>query len=348
MQILQPAGTSDIRTISSGLRMNASLQEVRSLLESASSVVLTTHINPDADGLGSECALAIFLQRRGKRVRIVNHSNTPGNCAFLDTLFPIEVYSAAEHDRVLAAADVIAILDTNHPDRVASMKQALLASPAKRVCIDHHPDPADFVDALFVETAYAATGMMVFELINRWDSTLLDERVATALYAAIMTDTGSFRFPKTDASVHRMIARLIEAGADPVAIYENIYERGSAGRLRLLGMLLHGLTLSHDGRVASVTITREMFQKTGTTEPETDAFVPYTLSIDGVQIGIMFTEMEDLVKVNFRSKGSVPVNALAREFGGNGHLNAAGARVTGASLQDLIPRVLMRAKHYVQ
>ena len=323
-------------------------EPLRKLIDRSRTFVLTTHINPDGDGLGSEVALARCLKRLGKSVRIINHSSTPPNCRFLDKLFPIESFEPGVHDPLIADADVIAVIDTNHPDRLARMSQAFNASPAAKVCIDHHPDPADFAAVSILDEASAATGEMLYRIIQALDPASLDAGTATALYTAIMTDTGSFRFPKTDADVHRICADLLARGADPVRVYEELYERGPAGRLRLLGLVLSGLTLSHQGRVASFVVTERMFEETKTVEPDTDAFVPYAMEIDGVQIGLMFTELDGLVKVNFRSKGDIPVNALAREFGGNGHINAAGARVAGVRMADLIPRVIDRAGAYVR
>jgi bifunctional oligoribonuclease and PAP phosphatase NrnA len=175
----------------------------------------------------------------------------------------------------------------------------------------------------------------------------IDSITATALYTAIMTDTGSFRYQKTDSEVHTIIAHLIQAGADPVAIYEQVYEHISARRTRLLGMALANLQTLYDGKLAYIVITHEMFETTDTTEDDTDAFVPYTLTIDGVQIGLMFSEIDNVIKINFRSKGEIPINELAKEFGGNGHKNAAGTRVPNAQLSYIVSQVLKSASNYV-
>jgi phosphoesterase RecJ-like protein len=175
----------------------------------------------------------------------------------------------------------------------------------------------------------------------------IDRVTATALYTAIMTDTGSFRYQKIDSEVHTIVAHLLQAGADPAAIYEQVYEHTTAKRLRLLGMALANLQMMYDGKVAYITLTREMFDATGTSEADTDAFVPYTLTIDGVQIGLMFSEIDNIVKVSFRSKGDIAINELAKEFGGNGHKNAAGARIPNARLDEIVSFVLKSAAKYV-
>ncbi|MEX0602531.1 MAG: DHHA1 domain-containing protein, partial [Bacteroidota bacterium] len=171
--------------------------------------------------------------------------------------------------------------------------------------------------------------------------------IAAPLYVAIVTDTGSFRFHKTDAELHRLVARLIESGADPVELYRQVYDSGTPNRVHLLGKVLSTLRTAHGGKVAYLTVTRDMFAATGTTESETENFINYTLGIDGVQIGLMFTEMKDVVKISFRSKGGIGVNLLAREFGGNGHKNAAGARVEGVALAQVIPNVLEHSQRFL-
>jgi phosphoesterase RecJ-like protein len=133
-----------------------------------------------------------------------------------------------------------------------------------------------------------------------------------------------------------------------VTIYQNVYEQGTLGRLQLLGKVLSTLHTAHDGKVAALRVTREMFHETDTREEDTDGMINYTLSIKGVQVGLMFTELQDGVKVSFRSKGDIAVNKLAQEFGGNGHMNAAGARVTGAKVHELAELVIARSHAYIR
>ncbi|HLB00483.1 MAG TPA: bifunctional oligoribonuclease/PAP phosphatase NrnA, partial [Bacteroidota bacterium] len=145
----------------------------------------------------------------------------------------------------------------------------------------------------------------------------------------------------------RITAKLIEEGADPPTVFSLIYETWSPGRMRLLGEALDTLTVSHGGAVAHMLATRKMFNGTGTTETETDTFSVYPMNILGVRIGMLFTELADGVKISFRSKGTIPVNRLAREFGGNGHLNASGARLHNVSLDGVVTDVLKAAEKYI-
>lgn len=328
--------------------VESELNKVRSLIESHHRFLLTTHINPDGDGLGCEIALAAYLQQKGKHADIINHSATPWNYQFLDPDQRILQFDSRQHTSIVSQAEVIFVLDTNTPHRLESMEEFILTSPAKKVCIDHHLDTTEFADMYLIDDSCAATGEIVFRLIDYLDSKSFTREIAHALYVAIMTDTGSFRFPKTDSGLHRMVARLIEEGADPVEAYHQVYEQSSPHRLRLLGKSLSTLETLQENKIAYLTIDQEMFRETGADEEDIDNFVTYPLSIQGVQIGLLFTELNNGVKISFRSKGEIPINKLAQEFGGNGHKNAAGARVLNARLSEIVDQVLDRAQHYLQ
>jgi phosphoesterase RecJ-like protein len=323
-------------------------EKILKIIESHTQFVLTTHVNPDGDGLGTEVALALYLKSRGKQATILNYSATPENYLFLDQLYPILKFDPALHKTVIEKAEVIIVLDTNHPDRLLAMKPFIMASHAIKVCIDHHLEPGEFADLYILDEQATATGEIIYFLFNDFGEKIIDCGIAIALYTAIMTDTGSFRYPKTDSEVHDIIAHLIRSGADPGVIYENVYERGSVNRMHLLGMALADLKLMYDGKLAYIVVTQDMFKATGTTEEDTDAFIPYTLAIDGVQIGLMFSEINNVIKVGFRSKGNIRINELAKEFGGNGHQNAAGARITQGRLDEIILQVLKKAGAYIR
>jgi phosphoesterase RecJ-like protein len=317
------------------------------LFRSRSRFVLTTHVNPDGDGIGSEIALASWLRNRGKEARVINTSPLPLSYRFLDPAGTITQFDTARDGPALAGADAIVVLDTNHPDRLHSMKDAVLASPAPKVCIDHHLNPDPFASPALIDENATSTGEMLYRLLFPEGEPPPDPEIATALYCAIMTDTGSFRYPRTGPATHLIVARLIECGADPVAVYTEVYERWSPGRIHLLGEVLAALRTGCGGRLAHCTITRAMLSRTGTGEEDTDNFTTYPMSIAGVRIGILFLEIEGGVKISFRSRGMIPINVLAMEFGGNGHRNAAGARIPGADLGTVRSRVLAAAEKYI-
>jgi phosphoesterase RecJ-like protein len=158
-----------------------------------------------------------------------------------------------------------------------------------------------------------------------------------------MTDSGSFRFPRVDSETHRIVAHLIECGADPVRIYSEVFERWSGGRIHLLGEMLAGLKTAARGRLAYVTITQDMLKRTNTDVDDTENFTVYPMSVEGVVAGILFLELPDGVKISFRSKGDLAINTLAKEFGGNGHKNAAGAQVQGTPLSAVTAKVVSAA-----
>jgi len=318
----------------------------KSYIDAARRIVLTTHINPDGDGLGSELALALYLLEMRKDAVILNHSATPEFYRFLDRRNLICQFNEQSHAGIIRDADVVIIVDTNHPDRIAGLKEHVLASRAKKIVIDHHLDPDPFGDLLLIDDSSAATGEIIFRLLEHLGAQL-SPAASTALYVAIMTDTGSFRYPKTDGDLHRAIATLLDCGADPVQTYEQIYEQAPVNRIILLGKVLSTLETHQGGRVSVMTITKALFRETETSEPDVERFVPFAMGIKGVQIALMFTELEDHIKISFRSRGDIWINKLAQEFGGNGHKNAAGARVSNMTLKDLKKSVVDRANSYV-
>ncbi len=327
--------------------MNAEFESAVSLLQNSRRVVLTTHLNPDGDGLGSELALARWLAANGKSVAVFNVSPTPSFYRFLDPDKRITLFDQARDAGTVATADLIVILDTNHPARLKSLGDAVVSSPAVKLCIDHHLDPAPFANHYLIDDDATSTGEILFHLLVRLNGSALPAAIAQPLYCAIMTDSGSFRYPRVDPDVFRICAHLIECGADPVAIYAQVYEQWSPGRIHLLGEMLAGLGIEYHGALAHVTISRAMLERTGTTEEDTDNFTTFPMSVEGVKVGILFLELADGVKISFRSKGDIPINDLAKQFGGNGHKNAAGARVSGRDIGSVRREVLNAAAKFV-
>lgn len=325
----------------------SSIENLGALLSEYSTFVLTSHVNPDGDALGSELAMGLLLRAMGKSVTILNHSETPEYYLWLDPLKEICIYDPALHRTIVKRAEAIVLLDTNQPDRLQSMHRDILASKARKFVIDHHLDPAPFADYYLIDADATSTGEIIYKLVLAHRPDALTKEMARALYAAIMTDTGSFRFPRTIGETYRIAGSLVDHGADPVEIYSRIYETWSPGRMRLLGEMLDSIQTRYAGKLAWAACTRKSFDETGATEADTDNFTTYPMSIKGVVMGILFCELEKSVKISFRSKGAIPVNKLAKEFGGNGHFNASGARVYNASLDSVVNDVLDRAAKYL-
>jgi len=328
--------------------MDSALEAVIPFFRNSQKFVLTTHVNPDGDGLGSEIALAEFLLSSGKQASIINISETPDFYRFLDPTGRVMTFDEARDAGAIAGADVIVVLDTNHPDRLRAMGPAVLRSRAVKICIDHHLEPDPFARHYVLDDNATSTGELVYRLLIRMAGRELTPPLASALYCAIMTDTGSFRYPRVNPGTFRMCAHLVECGADPVAIYQNVYEQWSPGRMELLGEALASLRTLYGGKLAHITVTREALTKTGTREEDTDNFTIYPMSVKGVVAGIFFLELRNGVKISFRSKGDIAINELAKEFNGNGHKNAAGARVQDASLDATRERVLKASEKYLK
>lgn len=326
----------------------ATIETITSLIEKNQRFILTTHVNPDGDGIGSELALSRFLRKLGKEAAIVNHSKTPDNYEFLDPAQEIVHFTPERDKNRILQADAIMIVDTNQPDRLRSMEPFVQQSKAVKVVIDHHLDANSFAQHYLIDENATSTGEIVFRLLDTISPQLFDREIAVALYTAIMTDTGSFRFPRTDSEVHNIAARLIELGADPTEIFSHVYESWSAGRMRLLGKALSSMQTVYDGKLAYLVCTQEMFKETGSNEVETDNFTTYPMSVKGVLVGILINELPNGVKISFRSKGDIPINRLANEFGGGGHKNAAGARLYNVKLDEVMKDVIEKAGKYVR
>ncbi|MBI2427729.1 MAG: bifunctional oligoribonuclease/PAP phosphatase NrnA [Ignavibacteriales bacterium] len=328
--------------------MKEKIKQLQTIFEAKKKFVLTTHINPDADAVGSEVALARYLAGTGKTVHVLNHSETPDNLLFLNEIFPITPYDAQQHTQAIIDADCFIVLDTNSVSRFKALQPAFERSKAYKVIIDHHLDHESFADLNIIDTHVPATSELLYIILKSINDTAITKPIAEALYAGIMTDTGSFRFPQTDPETHIITADLLKRGAQPYEIFQKIYESGPINKLHLLGKALTSIDLHHNGKVAVMTLPRSIFAETKTVESDVDNLTQYVLSIGGVVIGIVVMELEHGVKLSFRSKGDIPINELAKHFDGGGHKNAAGARVKEATLQSIIPFVLEKAKEFLK
>ncbi len=321
-------------------RQHALFQE---LLGSARTFVLTTHMNPDGDAIGTEVGLERFLLSRGAEVRVINHDPTPPTLKFLEpTESGAEVYEAFRHDAVLSGADLLVLLDNSAPDRLGRMERVMRQLAAKTLCIDHHPTRGTPWSHNILDEGSCATAAIVYELTQGCGWTP-DGMGARALYVGLATDTGFFRFNSTTPRTHEIAAELLEHGVDPALCYREIYERNSPEHTRLLGSALAGLKLDAGGRVASIRITRAMVEACHADGVDASEMTTALLATDGVWIALLFREMDDgRIKVSLRSKGEIDVHRLASGFGGGGHRNASGIVVAGA-IDRIEAEVIARA-----
>ncbi len=323
-------------------------KKLKNIIDKNNSFILTTHVNPDGDAIGSELALFYVLQKLGKEVKIINHSSTPYNLEFLDKDNVINKYDNNVHNNLFVTADVLVALDFNRSNRMVSIEHAFLNSNKTKICIDHHEDPQDVFDYKFIDIKYCATGHIIYSFIKETKIVKIDKDIADNLYAAIMTDTGSFKFEKTTAEIHKIASDLLEKGVSPTQIYDSIYDQSRFGKVKLLGVALESIqTFGEKKEICYMKLYQEDFKNCKVDESDTDGFVNVSLSIKGMKIGLLFIELQNGFKVSFRSKGDIPVNKLAGEFGGGGHKNAAGTRLLNQNLDEKIDDILKRAECYL-
>ena len=321
-------------------------KKLTDIIKSNQSFLITTHVNPDADAIGSEIAFHKILSKLGKKSKIINHSSTPYNLKFLDTDNVIEKYDEVLHKSLFNSSDVLVALDFNRSDRMVSMQKAFSESRMLKICIDHHQDHEDFVDFQFIDSDYAATGHILLDFIKRANMVGLTKDIAAPLYAAIMTDTGSFRFERTTAELHRSVAELLDTGIDPTGIYDQLYDESKLSKIKLLGKCLNSLKLISNDSIGYMILTQKDFNELNALESDTENFVNFIVSIEGVKLGLLFIELKNGFKISFRSKGKIPANKLAGVFGGGGHTNAAGARFRDIEMTGMIHKILNEAEDF--
>lgn len=302
--------------------------------------IITTHINPDGDAIGSALGMMHLAAALGIEARVVLPTPAPDNLLWFDGAERLEVYSENLASAIEEASCII-VLDLNSRSRLRELGEAISRSRATVINIDHHTHPEEFAHVAWIDTDACSTCSMIAELAEVAD--VRGAAMAMCLYTGIMTDTGSFRFPRTTARVHRIVASLLDQGADPVLSFERVMNQGSVLRARLLGEALRSMQLHADGRLCVMVLTRATLDAYECTTDDTEGFVHHTLSLAGVDMGILIIELATEVKCSFRSKGSVFVRDLAARYGGGGHVYAAGARIPARPLDDVVRDVVSAA-----
>ena len=309
-------------------------------------VCVTTHVNPDGDGLGSEVGLVHLLRARSLHAVVTNPSPTPVRFDFL-----FEGVPGADQSRgaikELRRADAVIVLDIADLERLGMLAQAVGELERPVGCVDHHFSPGTLPDGpRYVDPTASATGELVFEIAtaNGWN---IDRATARALYVAIMTDTGSFRFSNTHPRTLRIAAELLEVGLNPEQIYADVYANAPEGRPRLLAEALQTLVVEPAYGLAWVTVPPGALNRLGLTADDLDGVVEHPRSIAGVRMALLFREIsQGRIKVSLRSVGDVNVAAFADAFGGGGHTKAAGLSLVG-SLAEVQSKVLAEARKFL-
>ncbi len=309
-------------------------------------VCLTTHVNPDGDGLGSEIALLHMLRARNVVCSITNPTPTPPRFDFLLAEVP-----GADHTqdaiKELRRADVIVVLDISDLGRLGMLADTVRTRGVPVACIDHHVGVGALPDGpRYVDPNASATGELVFEVAaaNSWP---LSGPIARALYVALLTDTGGFRFSNTRPRTLRVAAELLETGVDPEQIYLDVYASAPAGRPRLFAEALQTLVVEPEHQLSWITVPPGALERHGVSSDDLDGVVEFARSIEGIRMALLFREAsQGRVKVSLRSVGGIDVAAFARRYGGGGHTKAAGLAVTG-SLGEVQSTILAAAREYI-
>jgi bifunctional oligoribonuclease and PAP phosphatase NrnA len=323
-----------------GMNMTIDWTPLADLLETNDRFLVTTHVRPDGDALGSEVGMAGLLRQKGKDVRVVNASPTPPRYDFLDPgLNLFEHFGHKVQPEELADRQVAIILDLSSWNQLGDMAGFIRQFAGSRVVIDHHVSEDDLGARVFKDSTAEATGILVMKAIAALGCSLTPE-VANALLTAIAMDTGWFRHSNTRSGTLRAVAELIDAGAKVDALYRQLFERNTLGRLKLMGETLGGMQTDLGGKIAYAMISKDDLVRTKAIPPDSEDLVDYTVSLRGVEVGMLFIEQaRGGVKVSFRARNGLDCSLLAAKFGGGGHREAAGATILG-TMPEVVGRVL--------
>tara|TARA_B100000073_G_scaffold107830_1_gene86772 strand:+ start:551 stop:1612 length:1062 start_codon:yes stop_codon:yes gene_type:complete len=306
--------------------------KVDNVIKSARRIMLTTHENPDGDGLGSECGIFYHLKEIGKDVRIINYSELPMEYEYLNTDNIFESYQSELHERWIEGVDLAIIFDVGDYIRIRTIKDAIEKYNIATMNIDHHPhkDEHPFTHNL-VDLSAAATGCMVYDYLLHARNKPINKKSIEGIYTAVMTDTGCFRYSNTDKKCHEIAIETLNNKIETHSIYQGIYENSTKEKMELMGMFLSTVRYELGGAFAWSVITQEMMRKTNANKSDVEGFSDMVRSIRGVEVSLMIFEQSNTAcRINFRSKGRFSVNDIAKSLGGGGHAYAAGAQVSGS------------------
>ena len=312
---------------------NKEITGLKEILSTPKKIVIASHRNPDGDAYGSSLALNHYLVKLKHNVTIVSPNDCPDFLKWLPgqdkiVVFEEEIISGTA---LLNEAELIFTLDFNALHRVGNIMFPILEkATADFIMIDHHQTPDDYAKYMFSDPTVASTSEMVYEFISMLgDIDKIDVDIASCLYTGIVTDTGSFKYPSTKSSTHDIISNLMKIGIDHTRIHTNLYDTNSLNRLQLLGKALKNLRVIEKYKTAYITLSQRELNSFNFKKGDTEGFVNYGLSLEGITFAAIFIEdqKQGIVKISFRSKGTFSVNEFARKyFDGGGHVNAAGGK----------------------
>jgi bifunctional oligoribonuclease and PAP phosphatase NrnA len=310
------------------------VQQAKHLLKRADTVAILSHQGPDGDAVGSSLAMAEFLLTQGKHVQVIFPDPFPDFLRWMPGSEKSLFYSLQPKacELFLTKSDVIICLDFNHLKRMGRLGEVVANSPAKRIMLDHHPEPDEFAEVQMSYPSIASTSELVFRYICRSGSfDEMTKKCAECIYTGMMTDTGAFSYNSNKTEMYYIVSELINKGVDKDAIYSRVYNTWSADRMRLMGFVLHQrMKVYPEFNTAILHLSLEDLKKYNYQIGDTEGFVNLPLSISGIVFSVFVREEAGRIKLSFRSQGTFPVNKVAAElFNGGGHLNAAGGEFEG-------------------
>ncbi|WP_291960070.1 DHH family phosphoesterase [Maribacter sp.] len=319
------------------------LNELKKLLSSPKKIAIIPHKNPDGDAIGSTLALWHYLVNTGHTASIVAPNDYPKFLKWMpgsDKILNFEKENS-QSKACIHNADIIFTLDFNHLGRVGQMSDILASAKSTFVMVDHHQEPSDYAKIMYSDVRMSSTCEMVYVLINQLgDDNSITPEMANCIYTGIMTDTGSFKFAATTSNTHRVIADLMDKGAEGTEIHHRIYDTNSPSRLHLLGCALKNMVILEEYSTAYITLSQDELDTFNYQKGDTEGFVNYGLTLDGIKFAVIFIENreEGIYKISFRSVGDFSVNDFARKhFNGGGHTNAAGGK-SDDNIEDTIAK----------
>ncbi|HJS01077.1 MAG TPA: bifunctional oligoribonuclease/PAP phosphatase NrnA [Flavobacterium sp.] len=309
------------------------ITEIKSLLSTPKKITIISHRNPDGDAMGSSLGLLHFLKQLNHEVVFISPNEFPDFLAWLPETYKVVIFER-EYDKalpILQNSDLIFTLDFNAIHRTGDAMQKVLETLSNpMIMIDHHQLPDNYAKYTFSDVSYGSTCQMIYDFINALGyNNLINKEIATCLYTGIVTDSGSFRFPKTTSETHKCVANLIEKGINNSEIHNLLFDNSSYERLQLLGKALQNLRILPEHKASYITLSQDELNAFDYKKGDTEGIVNYGLSIQGVAVTAIFIENkeEGIIKISFRSQGDFDVNEFARKhFNGGGHINAAGGK----------------------
>ena len=331
--------------------MNGSeIDKIKRLLSDKRKIVIIPHKNPDGDAIGSSTALKYYLDNFNHNVDIISPNQFPEFLKWMDPNNIIKIFDENEkYSQKIIDAELIFTLDFNNLVRISGMKEYVEKSNAKIIMIDHHEEPSNYADFMYSEPKMSSTCEMIYHFIEKMgDVDKIDKNISKSLYAGIMTDTGSFKFPSTTELTHLVISNLLKTGISHSDIHNHIYDNNKFERVQLLSFALSKIKIIENLNTCYISLSQKELNKFNYEKGDTEGIVNYGLSIKNIKFAVIFMENsnDNVIRISLRSRGDFDVNQFSKNiFGGGGHKNAAGA-ISKKSLDNTINYFLDSLKNY--